>query len=429
MNRPWVICLSLFFLHVMPGIRAVADDNAHPSFPRLFGMQIGGPARYDHPAYQQDLARFDVLVLNFWPEWKQWKYGPEAMTGVLRNIRARNTGILIGQYTNLNEAKPSDDPDPVNRDIATKLDQQGWWLRDIAGQRVRWTRRYGAFDINVSGWTRPDSSGQRYSEWYADRNFRVYFENNPDLQFWYLDNSLPEPAVRSGDWNLDGRLDDSHDPSIAREYRLGHLQYWRRIRQLQPNTLLLGNSPDLSSPEYSGKLQGAFLEALIGKSWSTETRQGWQVMMARYHDTMQQVSAPAIVGFGVSGPADDYQRLRYGLASCLLGDGYFSYDDSNADHDYANVAWFDEFDLDLGRPLEPPVKTPWQSGTYRRRFERGMAIVNPTDLPARIEIEAGYQRFTGRQDPAVNNGNIATRLVLPSRDGIILLRLPAGAPP
>jgi len=409
---------------VMTTVLSIADASewSTPGSPKLMGVYIGGPDHYDEAGYQKQLSRFDVLVLNFWPEWKEWKYGPTATRDVLRAIKTHNPGIHIGQYTNLNEAKAAGNTDTTSIDLAQKLDREGWWLRDADGRQVQWTDRYQAFDINVTAWTRPDRTNLRYPQWFAERNYRVFFRANPEFDFWYLDNSLSAPAVKQADWKGNGKNDDGRHPAITEAHRLGHFGYWQRIRKLQPGTLLIGNADDLSSPEYSGRLNGAFLEALIGESWSTETRNGWSAMMARYHGTMDRVAAPKVVGFGVIGEADDYQRLRYGLTSCLLNDGYFSY--SNDRPSYASVIWFDEYDLDLGNAIDPPATEPWRNGVYRRRFEKGLVLVNPGVFPVQIEVEPGYRKFKGQQDPDVNDGEPATVLRLAGRDGIVVLKEP-----
>lgn len=417
---PSLLVALVALVALLTGVATPAADVPQAAFPRVMGMQIGGPAHYDNAAYREDIARFDVVVLNFWPHWKEWKHGRGAMHDVLADLKRRNPQLVIGQYTNLNETKAAANPDKVNLDLAEKLDRENWWLRNARGELRQWTDRYQTFDINLTAWMPADDHGERYSEWYADRNFRMFFQNNPEFSFWYLDNTLSRPAVRQADWNDDGRDDDSRDPVIARAHRLGHVRYWNRIRVLQPATALVGNADDLSSAEFADQLNGAFLEALIGKAWSTETRLGWREMMDRYHATMKSVRPPRLVGFGVLGSSDDYRKLRFGLGSCLLDDGYFSYgvDETPA---YSSVAWFDEFDVDLGQPLEAPAIEPWQNGVFRRVFERGLVLVNPATGPARVVLEAGYQRIAGRQDPLTNNGRPVTELFLPGKDAILLV--------
>jgi hypothetical protein len=118
--------------------------------------------------------------------------------------------------------------------------------------------------------------------------------------------------------------------------------------------------------------------------------------------------------------------MRYALASALMDDGYFAANDNG----YTNVQWFDEFDVDLGHAVDGPQLAPAQNGVYVRRFEKGLAIVNPKDNgPQTIAIEPGYQRFYGTQDSATNNGQAVTTITLGDRQGIILIKGPAGNHP
>ena len=56
---------------------------------------------------------------------------------------------------------------------------------------------------------------------------------------------------------------------VAVGSRRGEAMHWTAARALAPRLIFMGNPDnDLSFPEYKGKLQGAFLEGMMGKSWS-----------------------------------------------------------------------------------------------------------------------------------------------------------------
>lgn len=61
---------------------------------------------------------------------------------------------------------------------------------------------------------------------------------------------------------------------------------------------------------------------------------------------------------------------------------------------------------------------------WRRDFQRGVALVNPTALPVTVPLGGTFRKIKGTQDPSVNDGRIVTSVTLPARDGIILLRIP-----
>lgn len=380
------------------------------------GMNIGAK-NYDSPSYQAQIARLDAVVLNFYPGWGGER-SQEAMRAVVRNLKGLNPSLLVGQYTVLSEAYDPADRRYADRDKSQKVEQVGWWLRDDRGKRVQWTSRYDAWEVNITEWSRPDDEGLRYPAWLARRDLQTYFAPIPELDIWYVDNALSKPAVDAADWDGDGRRDLASEARISTAHRRGHAAHWGAIKERRPGILIVGNSDDLSSPEFTGRLQGAFLEAVIGKSWSMERWRGWEAVMDRYHKAMRDTSAPHLVGFNVWGKADDYQRMRYGLTSCLLGDGYFSYTDEAVG--YSSVPWFDEYEADLGRPVDPPQTSAWQNGVYRRRFERGLVLVNPTPSRNAVRLEGGHGRMLGQQDALTNNGERVTTLELLGKDGLVL---------
>jgi hypothetical protein len=372
-------------------------------FPRLMGMNIGAK-HYDDPLYQERLARLDVVILGFYRGWNPHGYAAtpaDAMRKVVQALKARNPRLLVGQYTVLNEA--NDDPrDAATRDLREKLHKEGWWLRDGAGRRVQWTARYGNWETNFTPWAKPDALGRRWPEWLAERNHAAYFKQVPEFDLVFLDNVMYPLRVK-GDWNGDGANDDPKDAKVLQAHYAGHRAHWRRLRELMPAKLLLANvDHGLSNPEWRGVLEGAFLEGLMGERWSIESWGGWEAMMKRYRAVLANTRAPHLVGFNVHGDPKDERFFRYAYASCLLADGYFSFTDKAAG--YGSVPWFKEYEIELGRAVSPPPDAPWRDGVWRRDFERGVALVNPTGSAKTLELRPGL------------------RVRLAAKDGIVLAR-------
>lgn len=390
---------------------------AQHDYPRTMAIAIGIPIKYDDPTVQKNLSRADILVLGFWPHWKENEN--KSARKAVQAIKVRNPNILIGQYTVLNEAKATDNPDRTSIDIARKLDREGWWLRGPTGDRIQHTAEYGAWDINITKLTKLDENNQRFPEWLAHRNYNIYFKNIPEFDFWFLDNSGPYSPVRIADWNNNHVPMPSALPSYAKAYREGHRAYWETISTLQPDIMLIGNALDLTSEEYKGQLNGALLEAAMGLSWSIYERQGWDATRLRYYEFIEDTRAPKIVGFNVWGAADDYKKMRFGLTTCLLNNGYFSYTDKK--QGYAEMPWFDEYDAVLGLPLEPPPSKAWVNGVWRRSYQFGTVIVNPTHEVKAISLEKEYKKLRGKQDPVVNSGETVRELKLNPEDGLILM--------
>lgn len=401
------------------GIAQADGPLLKETFPRLMGMNIGSNDFRDQ-SYQEEISRLDVVILGFSPGWSsQWR---TTVRDTVRAIKKRNPRILVGAYTILDESLDDVGASVAERDKYVKLNHEGWWLRNAAGRKVQWTSEFHTWAINITEWTKPDSQGHRYPQWLAERDYRMFFGPVPELDIWYLDNVNYRPRV-TADWNLDGHDDDPSDPVIAKAYREGHRRHWDAVRALAPTRLLLGNADnDLGYDEYRNQLGGVFFEALMGKSWSLETRAGWEKTMQRYFSGLENTAPPHLVGFNVWGDPKNYRFFRYAYASCLMGDGYFSFTDKNKP--YSSVPWFDEYSIDLGKAIDPPQKVAWYKGVYKRAFEKGVVIVNPTSHNIKIDLSEPLYLLAGRQDKDVNNGARVSRLTLHAKDGLILSRHP-----
>jgi len=402
------------------GEGGTTTSGGSATFPRLMGMNIG-VKNYESAAYQAAMARLDVVILGFYRGWQnEYAATPTlAMRKVVQGLKAINPKILVGQYTILTAAL--DDPnDTASLDIRTKLDTARWWLLNAAKRKVQYTREFGpTWEVNVSDWAPKDSSGERWPAWIAERNYNVFFRDVPELDIMFLDN-VQNPRV-AADWNLDGVDEPLNSPAVLAANYAGHVAEWNRVRQLLPKILLIGNTDnDLGNPEWKGQLDGGLLEGIMGESWSIETRLGWSAAMARYRAVMQNTRGPKIVTFNVHGDPEDYRFFRYAYASCLLDDGYFSFNDRAAG--YSSVPWFDEYDFKLGQALSKPPSAAWRQGIWRRDFQNGVVLVNPTTESRAVTVEPGLRRLAGTQDPAVNDGTVVSQLTLRPKDGIVLRR-------
>lgn len=391
------------------------------TFPRLLGMNIG-TKNYEQANYQKELARLDVVILGFYKGWNPISYA-EKSTAVIRRtvqaIKSRNPRLLVGQYTILSEVY--DNPnDAATLDLRNKLHANRWWLLNAAGRKVQWTAEYSTWEVNFTDWTRPDAGGLRWPQWLAERDYTIYFRDIPELDIVFLDG-VTMPLRVTADWNLDGVDDDRNDAKILAAHYAGHLAHWNRLRELGPRLLLVGNADnDLGNAQWRNQLNGAFLEGMMGQSWSIEQRAGWGRMMARYRAVMRNTREPNIVGFNVAGDPADYRFFRYAYTSCLLDNGYFSFTDKS--RGYSSVPWFDEYDHKLGRAVSPPPAAAWSQEVWRRDFEHGVVLVNPTAVAKTVTLEAGLRRLSGRQDARVNNSSTASRVTLGAKDGIVLRR-------
>ncbi len=59
---------------------------------------------------------------------------------------------------------------------------------------------------------------------------------------------------------------------------------------------------------------------------------------------------------------------------------------------------------------------------YRRDFERGAVLVNPTATPLTLLLDQPYRRILGTADPVINDGSGGSQFTVPANDALFLIR-------
>ncbi len=401
---------------------------AADTYPRLATYSIGSPQDYWTPAFQKELSTVQVAVLGYYPGWG-------AAAGVTINdaanrIKALNPSTRIFLYTC---AEAQQIPmSSVYADLYTKVQNEQWWLTTsgTSGSKILSDFGNGQYLLNTTAGSRKDSSGKTWVQWYAGWVAQKYMAPNPNVDGVFTDDVFYKPR-RDGDWNLDGSTDSANAVATQKAFRQGYALLADSFRAAAPGKLNIANAADWGQPgadltEYNGKFNGGLYEHMVGRSNSIETYVGWAAMMTSYRKVMAALAAPKYGICSMSGSPTDYQSVRYALASCSMDDGYFAFSDQS--HLYHGVPWFDEYGAKLGAALSGPVTAAWQSGVYRRNFEKGIILVNPKGNGARtVTLEGDFVKLKGSQVPSVNNGQTVRTVTLQDRDGIILLRTSAQA--
>lgn len=129
---------------------------------------------------------------------------------------------------------------------------------------------------------------------------------------------------------------------------------------------------------------------------------------------------------GVSDGATEEQikkLVRYSFSSFLLA---LPANNSYAKHYfcpsiyYKNYYWYSDWGIKLGNPIEDYFEVPGKN-LYRRNFEKGIVIVNPTDRSGKVKLEKAYCNL---------NGQPIAEIDFSDHEGIILLNCSKdGTPP
>ncbi len=128
----------------------------------------------------------------------------------------------------------------------------------------------------------------------------------------------------------------------------------------------------------------------------------------------------------------NYQRMRFGLTTALLGNGYFSYEINTNGHGSLGLMWFDEYDNAgkgkgyLGYPEDNAyviLDLNKDGKIFRRDFDNGIVICNPSEKKVYIDLGDIFKLIEGTQVPDINNGERVSKITIQPRDGRILLKI------
>ncbi len=294
----------------------------------------------------------------------------------------------------------------------------------------------GTWMLDVASGAPADPEAGRWRDLLAEEAARLVAEGP-----WtgvFLDVCFDDIGFLNGglfDTDRDGTADDPREASRRWARGMGELVGELRRR-------LGADAPIVANPGAQNCGHDA-LDGILLEGWPVGLPDGYledEVGLSRYLAwsgrprrrplTIANAFSPRL-GFGPIGPGrdeagrTDLAAMRLGLATALLGDGHYAFDNGVFGH---YVAWrYDEYDGGglgrgwLGWPLGPHRRLA--DGALVREFDGGMAIANPTEAPVEVQVPPGLSRLRGAQDPAHNDGSaVGEAIVVPARDGILLVR-------
>ncbi len=354
------------------------------------------------------LSKYDVLVL---PAEAQI-FNPDFFP----TVRRLNPDIVILAYipTKSYAQVWSDNPmDTLHPKLKARTDES-MRLREPGGKILSvWP---GTLSYNVnSGW--------------ADALPRFVKEDIMASGKW--DGIFYDETSATISWLNGGNVDVSGDglkddqATADRLWEAGMVKILKTTRELLGAGAVIITNGD-SDPDLQPYVNGRMFET-FPTPWEYDG--SWATVMNNYLGLQKKVGYPAVFlinsNTNNTGNRDDFQKMRFGLASTLMGDGFFQFD--YGDNDHGQTWMYDEYDAYLGKPVGEAHNltgqtNPVRDGVWRRDFQHGTVIVNSTNEAKTADLDADFERLHGAQDPAVNNGEISSVVTIPAKDGLILLR-------
>lgn len=364
---------------------------------------------WDIPASKiPELAKWDLLILDM-----ETQVNSQA---ALKKIKELNPDIILLAYITPQEIKTdaATSYSMMRRKIASGI-SQSWYLTDVQNNKISFWP--GTWMLNVAD-TAPQVNGMRFNQYLAQFVNREIFSTG----LWngvFYDNAWKEVKWIAGD-KVDFNKDSLPDSDIDSHWQQGMRQLYQETRRLAGERfIIMGNT---NNDAYKNDLNGAMLESFPNSGT-------WKETMRLYASNQQGGPQPRFMvinaNTGNKGTeTSNLKKVRFGLASTLMLDGYYSYDFGDQNHN--QTWWYDEYDVELGKPLGTALslnnKPQFEEDVWRREYENGIALVNATAQSQDVDLGGEYEKLTGTQDKNINNGAIVSQLNLPAKDGVIMLR-------
>ncbi len=383
------------------------------SYPRLANYFLKWEIKDDEV---RELAKWNLLILDMETQINSEKQ--------LLEIKKINPNIILLAYINSIELMDNVGiyRNAVLRNQLASGLSDSWWLRDQNGNKIsNWP---GSSMLNLTDKGKTDAAGKRFNDYLP--NFVINEIKSSGL--WdgiFYDNTWGDVAwINSG--NIDANDDRQKDEitELNSAWANGFEKVLATTRKLAGNDfIIVGNGRVYEG--YQKLLNGMMLED-FPSSW--ENGGTWTGSMKTYlHLPSVNITPNVSIINSFNKSQTDYRYFRYGLASALLGNGFYSFDYDTTDHSQA--WWYDEYDVNLGPAVSGAYNlldskdTSIKTGLWRRDFKYGSAIVNSTDKEQLyVFSKEDIEKIKGAQDPNFNTGLKINYLKLAAKDGIVLLR-------
>lgn len=364
----------------------------------------------------RELAKWDVLILDMEVQ--------ENSRQQLLKIRELNPSIIILAY--INGVEQIDNAEDYNKaELRQRLARNinsSWWLKDAVGNKIsNWP--YNSM-LNLTNSAPTNSDGKRYNDYLP----RFVVDEIKASGLWdgvYYDNTWGDISwLNTG--NIDANNDGSRDNSatLDQSWSTGFKKVLSKTRELAGAEFIIVGNGKVFEP-YQNNLNGSMLES-FPSSW--ENGGTWAGSMKTYLKLPTLNSSPNLSVLNVTNKNQlDYRRFRFGLASALMGNGFYSFDYDITNH--GQIWWYDEYNINLGTAQSDAYNllnnrgTDVVAGLWRRDFKYGSAIVNSTNKEQLYVFQKEeMEKIKGTQDPAFNTGLKINYLKLAPQDGVVLLR-------
>ncbi len=354
------VIFTLFVVMIFLGF--LTNVSAEIIYPKL---AIYSTSQTLHPGAVKDYSRYHLIIMDY----ENWTNNPESIA----LLREEDPSTKILAYGNPIEVYYEEIPKrPLNLELTEMLlseKYQDWWLWTDKKEHAVFYDSYLPYRmVNMSSMS-PKIDGQKWNEFIAHfyikhalkkepRPDGFFGDNAADNWYWTNEHILLRRNLGWIDANLDGLPDEQKRLDDA--WRKGMEEFYTIIREeMGEDFLVIGNKGNM---ELMNVLDGKMFEEFPFTYGGPDKRAGGWYQNMEYYLAQGENAIIQIKR------TPSKEHLLFGLASALLGDGYFA-----VGHNFSG--WFPEFET-LGRALGPH-QVDNQHDIWYRVFEKGLVKVYP----------------------------------------------------
>ena len=447
-----------------------ASRLAQHKFPKLANQFQHGDKRDAFQTALDQLYLWDLVVVN-----DTAVDGMPEYLGSEGAWRRKNPNLVILAYHSAGDVLP-DDKSRIGRDFIDGM-KDDWFMKDASGSKVKFFQ----LSANPDRWTlmqNPATGLQRYMPEYLNR--AVLETQLVDGMFYdWASTSLAgifydaaTSTFRLPDIHRNGGFDSRGSPHLLTPatfdaaWEAGYAAMLQHSRDTFPSwALVMGNVGWNGGTSYAPKLNGVLIEKFMEGAKGNVRNFGWSAIMRTVSAYVRSASGPETTFIMANGEPTELALMRFGFTSALMFDAYSCFTNTqtlaNDQLPYQSAFWFDEYAVDLSTGtavqeaahkgyLGLPVSDPYFAGAgsapadrtrllaaalaaldetgdksvWRRDFEHGAALVNPTSASVTVPLGGTYRKIRGAfSSDGVNDGSInLTSVSVPAQSGLVLLR-------
>ena len=365
--------------------------DGEAAFPRVCNLSVASAddVRFRNRGLLQAYARYDLAVLGTgYPLRWHAQTHPERMDVLCDNLgelRQQSPGIRI---------LASIDACRFGGPLAEGV-RDDWWVTDRRAQRVR-ARHPDEYlmDLSRPGWrTFVADLAERHVVGTGLFDGLLVQGASP----WFP-TELPGGSRVWVDLNRDGEPDTWQE--LNRQWRRTAADLLQEVAAVLPANMVLV-AEDVGE-EQASLVNGCLLPGTLDGCYRQPTL--WRDAFRRYVRWARSGRQPRSTILSVTSGIDPGQqaqadtwrfdrivaearartgRVRLGLCTTLLSDGYFAYDVHP--HVRGEPFWFDPYNVALGYPLADAYSLP--GPVWTRPYQHGQVFVNPTPKEAAVQLD------------------------------------------